>query len=710
MKTLVYRFIAIAIIFLSAVLGLHAEKRIFVHTKGNYAYEFPVAGTQIYQIVRGDNESTVVSTADGKEEFIDTNWIDHIVVEEKGSVESDRAALMAIYDNMTIQDQFAYKNWGSDLPLSEWDRVYVDSETGRVTTLYLNAVCVVNDFPEEIKNLTALRSLYIYTDNVNNAEVISSLQNLETLMFCTPNPDVYLKEIPHWISNLSKLRSLHLEIGLTEWGEFEIERLPRLIDVSFQGVPIRQNEPIGFPDFLNKTNLYWLRLNDLNLGCEIPQWVYNQTNLVDLEITNCNLMGEISSSISNLTELTYLAFNNNNLTGVLPSEICELKQLEYLLLFENKIGGFIPVGFSKLSKLMGVELYSNNLDGVIPLDFVENPNYRYWNVDQRILPQNSGYKLTLPGDSYVSTDFSADGLPVVLQTSKYGKGYDVILMGDGYTDQDIASGLYDRHMREAYENIFLLEPMKSYRDYVNVSYVNVVSPSSSFADKNTALECSFASGYDVVAVCNETKVEEYADKCERRNKEYCSIGVILNSNVDAGINSSYYGSFNSVSIIGHAVPGDKFFEKSFAYIINHELVGHGIGKLADEYWEVRGTRLDESIAQIAHDTDIASNVNANVDYFNDPEKIKWSHMLNDPQFSSYTGIYEGGLRCQYGVWHPESKSIMNVGTPYFNAPSREAIVKILNAACGLEYDYQIFKEKDVYNPAPFPIDNWDPQY
>ena len=52
------------------------------------------------------------------------------------------------------------------------------------------------------------------------------------------------------------------------------------------------------------------------------------------------------------------------------------------------------------------------------------------------------------------TDFSADGEIYTLQTATQGDGVDIVLIGDGFTDEDIADGTYETTMRQAMENFF----------------------------------------------------------------------------------------------------------------------------------------------------------------------------------------------------------------------------------------------------------------
>jgi hypothetical protein len=65
------------------------------------------------------------------------------------------------------------------------------------------------------------------------------------------------------------------------------------------------------------------------------------------------------------------------------------------------------------------------------------------------------------------------------------------------------------------------------------------------------------------------------------------------------------------------------------------------------------------------------------------------------------GVYEGGYYYTYGVWRPELTSCMINNLAYYNAPSREAIVKRILAKAGETYTLDAFLNKDIIKePAP----------
>ena len=80
-------------------------------------------------------------------------------------------------------------------------------------------------------------------------------------------------------------------------------------------------------------------------------------------------------------------------------------------------------------------------------------------------PYMVGYKYDDIGewapDHYISLDYSANGEVTMLQTASKGNGIHVILMGDAFSDRQIADGSYARAMQRAKEALFSQEPYKS---------------------------------------------------------------------------------------------------------------------------------------------------------------------------------------------------------------------------------------------------------
>ena len=99
---------------------------------------------------------------------------------------------------------------------------------------------------------------------------------------------------------------------------------------------------------------------------------------------------------------------------------------------------------------------------------------------------------------YESSNYAADGEVTTLQTATKGDGIDIVLMGDAYSDRQIADGTYKADMENLYNNLFTEEPYKSFKDHFNVYYVNVVSKNEGYGTYNeTALNGFFGDGTQV---------------------------------------------------------------------------------------------------------------------------------------------------------------------------------------------------------------------
>ena len=311
--------------------------------------------------------------------------------------------------------------------------------------------------------------------------------------------------------------------------------------------------------------------------------------------------------------------------------------------------------------------------------------------------------MDLKPDYYTSSDYSLDGTYVQLQRATEGNGIDIVLMGDGYSDRQIAEGSYFADMLYVYDNLFTKEPYKSFSHLFNVTYVNVVSATEGFEYSKTALSCEFGEGTQVSG--NNNAVFSYTQKVIGASRmDDVLMVVVLNSDRYAGTCWMYYPS-NSGTDYGKG-PAVAYFPKggggdTFAELLHHEANGHGFSKLADEYaYESNGTVSTEKVESTKSQQSLFGWWK-NVDFTNDPAQVRWKKFLEDSRYSNEgLGMFEGGLTYWSGVWRPTVNSIMNDNRGSFNAPSREAIYyKIHKLAYGSawEYDFEKFAEYDAVN-------------
>ncbi len=372
-------------------------------------------------------------------------------------------------------------------------------------------------------------------------------------------------------------------------------------------------------------------------------------------------------------------------------------------------------------------LHSDKLETIycralVPPSFMDNqmsefPNLKFYVPEQSLAlyQRNAGWSLfkkyfvgykyddIIDSNYYISSDFSKDGTVFTLQKASKGNGIDFVLMGDAYSDRQIADGTYKADMELLHNNLFTEEPYKSFKDYFNVYYVNIVSATEGYEHAGAALGGFFGNGTYVGG--NDDAAFDYALKAisEERMDEALLI-VAMNSDNYAGTCYMYYPT-DATSTYGSG-PSVAYFPKggdaeTFAQLLHHEACGHGFAKLADEYaYEDMGEVPSDYVTQTKEQQ---ANWGwwKNVDFTDDLNTIRWSKFIDDTRYANDgLGAYEGGLTYWTGVWRPTENSIMRYNTGGFNAPSREAIYyRIHKLAYGdsWEYDYEDFAEYDAIN-------------
>ena len=295
-------------------------------------------------------------------------------------------------------------------------------------------------------------------------------------------------------------------------------------------------------------------------------------------------------------------------------------------------------------------------------------------------------------EEYTSKDYSKDGEVMTLQKATVGKGINLVFMGDAYVDKDMGKGgLYETLMKQSMEEFFAIEPYKTLRDRFNVYAVKVVSPNGwTGPGYETALGAVFTHGSS--ATGNIDKCIEYALKVPAiKDSKNLMISVLVNSRNAGGITNMIESSQSGVAFTSSE--GNN--PESFGMILRHEAGGHAFAFLDDEYF-YPGQASEE---HIAHRQSMYDKYGwyANVDFTDDPAKVKWSAFLSDERYAGQVGIFEGASRFAEGAYRPTNHSMMNDHYEYFNAPSRWAIYKRIMELSGEEASFEKFLEYDEIN-------------
>ena len=310
------------------------------------------------------------------------------------------------------------------------------------------------------------------------------------------------------------------------------------------------------------------------------------------------------------------------------------------------------------------------------------------------------------GQVLESVDFSEDGKIDTLQQHAKGEGIPIVLMGDGFVDQELADGTYRRVMEKAMENLFTEEPVKSLREYFDVFMINAVSENNDFGmGYKTAFSCKLAGGNSTVIKGDDVSVQVYVGKVLKEEKKRNSLAVVvLNTSVYAGTTYFGYQDGNGKFIefaIAYCPVIETLESEHFRQVLVHEAVGHGFGKLEDEYVYLdKGNVTTLEMQRIR--TMQANGWAQNVDFTASKDTVLWASFLTDSRYQNeHLGVYEGACTYPKGAYRPSEDSMMNSNTCAFNAPSRKSLYeKVMKI--GMDTEQVLYEDFVRFDKAHLP--------
>lgn len=292
--------------------------------------------------------------------------------------------------------------------------------------------------------------------------------------------------------------------------------------------------------------------------------------------------------------------------------------------------------------------------------------------------------------TYESSDYSMDKQSEVLQRATCGRGIDIVLIGEVFTDIDIETGFYRDAMEYAMEAFFSVEPTKSYREYFNVHTVYAVSKKRQLSiwGYDSALWTELID-YNTGIKGDPYTVRNYA-YCAQTSSSNVFPTVIINGDDGRGRVTFFESSTEAYPYVGLPYNGRGYCRG----ILQHESIGHGFGLLGDQYHHIGAGEIPSS------NKNRISLYHKNGSFLNlsltdDPNAVPWAHLIGHPRFPEI-GIVEGGDGYERGVWTSSGRMcIMASAGGDFSAWCRELIVKRILTLAGEEYTFEKFLEKDV---------------
>ena len=316
--------------------------------------------------------------------------------------------------------------------------------------------------------------------------------------------------------------------------------------------------------------------------------------------------------------------------------------------------------------------------------------------------KDKGYT-TSCGVSQCSYDYDEDEV-IALQKATRGNGVNLVFLGDGYNNKDIANGTYLKDMKQQMEYFFGVEPYATYRDYFNVYTAIALSQESGVGTVNTLCDNKFETTFTGGASlqCNSNDVFKYALRMPTVNS-----GNLNQTLIVLTPNTTDYGGVTSMWADGSAIAITPKSADDYPYdsrgIVQHEAGGHGFGKLGDEYIYHNSFISSCQCFCCPHEAEFnAAKANGwyeNLSLTNKMHEVPWSHLIFNDKYSAVVDIYEGGFMHSRGVFRSELNSCMNNNIPYFSTISREAIVKRIKQYAGETYSFDEFVKNDNPNPG-----------
>lgn len=313
----------------------------------------------------------------------------------------------------------------------------------------------------------------------------------------------------------------------------------------------------------------------------------------------------------------------------------------------------------------------------------------------KFLLDGKDYRTTMTVEQY---DYQyGDGDVVELQEATIGDGVNVVLVGDCFDAKDISEGKYLMAMQDAYEYFFDIEPYLTYKDFFNVYGVFGMSPDSGMGTENTFREARFGSNYTIDKGVSLDFQATFAAACLapiNDNVARTLIIMVENSSDYSGL-CYMWGDGSAVAVVPMSTDSAPY---DFRGLVHHEAGGHGFGKLADENI-YHNAFIQSCNCQCCYHADKITVFQSygfypNVSLSGSMKDVPWAHMIYDPQYSNTVDVYEGAFFHTRGVFRSEPTSCMNNNIPYYNAISREAMVKRIMEYAGEEYSFEDFKAND----------------
>ena len=300
----------------------------------------------------------------------------------QGSVATDRAALVELYEATGGAGWRGRTNWLSEEPIGDWHGVTTD-DGGRVSVLSLEENGLKGTLPPEVGNLSHMRQVHLWgnaltgpvpaalwslplelvalTGNQVTGTLPPEVGDLNDLSFLDLGWTAMTGPLPASMTNLSlgylRITGSYLcapsddafQAWLETIGEFDGQTcMPETGSVETDRAALVAL--YNATDGANwRNNAYWLS------GRPLGEWYGVTTDgtgrVVELDLGFGGLTRELPPEIGNLRRLESLGLTSTGIYGILSASVCNLSNLVYLGLSWSEMRGPLPQCLTNLSEL-----------------------------------------------------------------------------------------------------------------------------------------------------------------------------------------------------------------------------------------------------------------------------------------------------------------------------------------------------------------------
>ena len=294
----------------------------------------------------------------------------------------------------------------------------------------------------------------------------------------------------------------------------------------------------------------------------------------------------------------------------------------------------------------------------------------------------------------------ADGEAIRMQAATAGfTPIRLIFTGDGFDQsENYYNKAFDTYIGEAIEAFFSVEPFKSYRTYFEVWKVAAYSANSGIteSDKGKTITTVFNSKFagDTINT-TANSVYNYAKKVTGVTDALLPntpVIVILNRK-RAGGHAVFptNGTTRSIALVPTFKNPDASAYNSFKDQIIRWGGGATFGLLADEKAPNNSQLSGATLTKLLGEWSIGRS--RNVDTASVSSRTRWSHFVGLQGYDR-VGAFDGAYGFR-GAYRCEEASAMSTGINYFNAYSRELIVRRIMTLAGETFTFEKFLQKDI---------------